>query len=186
MYGCVSSKQSDESRKIYYGWFVEEFDDLHATASRLLRVTEWRSPLLKFDRFSFAGSCSGVLWIGVCWGNLFHDYNLIDEFILQIGVQKTRKPFFMPYLSKDAVSRGIASGELIKVSESQELPANSDRTTESIPPKSGCICIPIIKKRGEKCVLNMIKLKKKEKFAVFSHSLPVSFGEPLGHNRLTQ
>lgn len=29
--------------------------------------------------------------------------------------QKTRKPFFMPYLSHDAVARGLSAGELIKV-----------------------------------------------------------------------
>lgn len=31
--------------------------------------------------------------------------------------QKTRKPFFMPYMSIDAVNRGLANGDLIKVFE---------------------------------------------------------------------
>lgn len=29
--------------------------------------------------------------------------------------QKTRKPYFMPYMSLDAVNRGLASGDLVKV-----------------------------------------------------------------------
>ncbi|KIH46135.1 hypothetical protein ANCDUO_23814, partial [Ancylostoma duodenale] len=36
-----------------------------------------------------------------------------------IGVtnnQKTRKPYFMPYMSLEAVTRGLASGDLVKVS----------------------------------------------------------------------
>lgn len=35
--------------------------------------------------------------------------------------QKTRKPFFMPYLSHDAVARGLSAGELIKVMHNTAL-----------------------------------------------------------------